>query len=391
MVATMIDTASLYEVIEALDHRRPADNHAWAWQSAVEATCMIIFAQNVRLSAGPTRQAAASGAYGRLRSRFEDHLTTAIPPAHIQTVARTGTLRWARRNVTHLRQTKDRLERQDSFQRWLTWCVENAWTEKSARHRGLFDAAFVPYISRVIDLPVRDLERLRAASALPEHLERLIAARSESEEFRRIRDAYVVSLLMRGRYHDTVAHKSGWQIMHHPVRHAVLPAMHPREREPYSMSVPETYLANIILASAFSQRQPARLDGWAENVIAARRAYRSGALDAPLARHPHDPIASAAHAARTIDVRCHSEALDRTLDVAASVGFGYLSSVLIEGWQSVAVSALTASASAFVLRRREPSRHVVSRVTLRPKRLHQLALAGPGRVHRTWSPLRPSE
>ncbi|MFE0156481.1 hypothetical protein ACFWY5_55785 [Nonomuraea sp. NPDC059007] len=155
--------------------------------------------------------------------------------------------------------------------------------------------------------------------------------------------------------------------------------------------MPETYLATIILAAAFSQRRAARLGGWAENVIAARPAYRSGALDAPLARHPHDPIASAAHAARTIDVRCHSEALDRTLDVAASVSFGCMSSVMLEGWQSVAVSALAASASAFVLRRREPSRYMLSRLTRRPKRLRRLALAGPGRVHRTWSPLRASE
>ncbi|WP_157252214.1 hypothetical protein [Nonomuraea typhae] len=383
----MIDTASLYEVIEALDRQRPADNHVWAWQSAVEATCMIVFTENLRLAAGPTGEGAASGAYGLLRSRFDGQLAGAAPSARVAAAARTGTLRWARRNTLRIRQTKERLERQESFQRWLTWCIENAWVEKSARHRGLFDATFVPHISRILDIPVRDLERLRAASSVPDRLERLIASGARSAEFHATREAYVVSLLLRGRYHDSVARDSGWQIVHHPVRHAVLPAMRAPAGQSFALSMPETFLANIILASAFSQRRSVRLGSWAENVLAARRAYRTGALDAPLARHPRDPVASAVHAARTLHIRCHRETFDRTLDVAASVGFGYLSSVLLEGWESVAASALTASLAAFVLRRREPSKAVISQLSKRPGRLRQLALAGPGRVHRSWRSL----
>ncbi|MFI6503236.1 hypothetical protein [Nonomuraea typhae] len=60
VVAAMIDTARLQEVIKVLDRQRPADNHVWARQSAVEATCMIVFTENLGRSAGPDRRRPGS-------------------------------------------------------------------------------------------------------------------------------------------------------------------------------------------------------------------------------------------------------------------------------------------------------------------------------------------
>ena len=155
-------------------------------------------------------------------------------------------------------------------------------------------------------------------------------------------------------------------------------------QQPFSVSAAETYLATIVLAAAFSRRGPARLSSWAENVITARRAHRAGALTLHAAGEREDPVTMAVHAARKINIRCHSDVLDRTLDVAASLGFGYLTSVTVEGWGSLAVSALTTSVSAFVLQGREPSRQAIARLSQRPGPLRHLAEAGPGRLHRRW-------
>ncbi len=385
MTVGLVDNTCLYEVVRTLSYRSPEECPRWAWKSAVETTCLIVGSQHLRLAPSPTKDGAASGSFGKVLAGLADVLGTVESTAEVQSAARTNTKRWARGQSVNIRETYHTLMTQDSdFDQWLEWFIGKVWEEHSKRLGGLFDPAFIPQISAIIEISNLDAHKLWEISTDTRIVKELAERQPDSEVFHALRDAYVVSALLRGRYHDNVARKSGWQIMHHPLRNQVLPRVLARERREYQISSPESYLANIIVASAFSLRRSSRLELWTSNVISARRAWRAGAVDLYPKNNDDLALKAAVRAAREVDIRCHAEMLDRILDIAASLGVGALTSVTLSSWEALVASAATASASAFVLRNRDPSRHVISRIAQRSQRLQDLAKAGPGRIDRAW-------
>jgi hypothetical protein len=75
--------------------------------------------------------------------------------------------------------------------------------------------------------------------------------------------------------------------------------------------------------------------------------------------------------------------LERILEVGASLGVGALSSLVLSGWEALVLSATTATVAA-AMKEAGPSERVMSAFAKRPRRLRDLALAGPGHVSASW-------
>jgi hypothetical protein len=387
MVVGMMDNTCIYEVVEALSSNGPAKCHLWAWKSAVEVTCVIVGSQHLRLAPSPTRDGLPSGQFGQLLLGLSEFVQTAEAAPAAAKSAKQATKRWLRDHPGRVAETYRVTARSAEFRAWLDWFTRNVWEEHASRLGGLFDPDFIPQMVPILELPRGDLEKLWHISNDSPAVARLARRQPDTPTFRSLQDAYVVSALIRGKYHDYVARKSGWQIMHHPLRATLLPAWGNRAGQEYPISGTEAYFANIILGSAYSHPRRNRLNEWTTNVLAARCAWRAGIIDLRPKLTDDIALAAAVRAARQLDVPCHSRTLDRALEVAASLGVGGLSSFTLTGWESLAAAGGTA-VIAYLAKDKEPSRRAISVITRRGGRLQALAKAGPGRIDRLWLPRR---
>ncbi len=386
MTIGLLENTCLYEVLETLDMQVPEACHIWAWTGAVEATCVLIESAHLKLAPSPAQDGPASGRFGLLVAGLADILDTVVVTDKDIASARTTTRRWARENPKRIALAyDDLLHETPAFIPWLDWFKRNVWTEHARRLGGLFDPYFIPQVATILDVGEQDLRDLWLLSTDVTKLERLVRDRSATEAVDVLTRGYVVSALIRGRYHDNVARRANLQIMHHPLRNGVLRPLAGHACQEVQVSNTLAYLSNVLLASAFSQRHAQRMEVWLENLRLVRRASLAGALDLRAKTTDDVALALAVDAARKLDITVHRRALDRTLDAAAGLGVGGLTSFVVQGWEAFAAALGAAGLSTGVSKMiGDPSRRAISVVTKRRRRLRELAKAGPGRIERVW-------
>ena len=187
----------------------------------------------------------------------------------------------------------------------------------------------------MLDIQPGEVLRVQSLSSDARFIAALAARRPESDDFRLIRDAYVVSSLLRGRYHDYAAENSQMQILAHPVREPIYRPLRSASRIPIQISNTQRYLANITVAAAFGERshETRVASVGVENVLRLRR----GRDQINLAQKDRDETArdTAVEAARKVGVRVHSRLLENVLDAGIGLGSAALTSFALVPWQSM--------------------------------------------------------
>jgi hypothetical protein len=177
--------------------------------------------------------------------------------------------------------------------------------------------------------------------------------RPADEIFDLVRSAHVLSILLRGRYHDLVAQEMGMQVLHHPVRAPVLPDLAEVGAAPvlYEVTNTERVMAHLLWASGFAERGHSGLIRlWAENVRLVRMAVLAETVDLPQRASADRAVDTAVDAARRAGVRTHSKLFEHSIDLAVAMGLGVLSSFVVNGWSDMAITA-----GAYAVRRRNAS------------------------------------
>jgi hypothetical protein len=219
----------------------------------------------------------------------------------------------------------------------------------------------------------------------------------DDELFVIIWNAYLVDLLIRGRYHDEAARleaarlrggrsSRGGLVLHHPARNPVLRQFSGSQTR-YEVTSTDRAFSNILLAGALAERnQQKRIDLWLENVFIARKAARSGELNFDAQNDDQVAERIAVEQAKSLGIRTHARMFDEVTDVTLSGGLGYLTSFVLTGWTDVAIAAGTY----IVAKSQELGTRVGGLAFERRKRLERLASSSPGRVEREWSGSRKS-
>ena len=252
-----IDSATTYEVLPLLSAAQANDAYPWAWQNTVAATSMLINTPHLLMAPAPVLRSGAAGLYGQLTLGLADFMSHYRPAPADARDALQKTKRWARKNVGKVQSAYAKLMADTTnYQRWLDWRITNAWVENAARLGGLFNADFIPELSKIMNVPEADLIRVRHLSSDVREVSGYVNRRSPHDDFQLLTDAYILSALLRGRYHDFIARKSGLQIVHHPLREGVLSKPKRTDHKNFSVSNTERYLSNIVLASAFMEKLP---------------------------------------------------------------------------------------------------------------------------------------
>lgn len=387
-----IDTTCLHEIVRTLDQPDPRSTKPWSWETAVEASCALISARNVRFPPSPTRDGAPAGALGSLLLPLSDYVGIAEANEAIVKAGRVTSKTWAAKHIPELRDAEALLMADDvNFIPWLEWFTEHVWDEHSSRLNGLFDPGYISYIGRVLDVEQKDLEQVWKLSRSSAELDSRRKRGEADPEFVLMRRAYIISALIRGRFHDDVARRSDWQIMHHPFRDSILAgATSISKADEIGVSNTERYIANILMASAYKQRPAVRVQAWVQNVIRVREAVKAGAIDARPKDSDEMALDIAVRDIRNLAIDFKGRYLDLCLGASASIGMAGYTTFFVAPWVGLGISvgSVLAGAGVTVATSIRPGLHDLTpsgRLSKRRGRLKALAKAGPGQIRRVWS------
>ena len=374
---TFLDSASLYEVVAVFGFGKPSACYPWAWTTAVTVTHALMQAEVLRMAPAPSPAKAAGGTYADVSRRvMEANLVTLRANGGEDPNVLTTTKRWAAINTSYLQQTlADLLKDEDNFVPWLDRSIRDAWVEHAARLGGLFNAEFTPYIAGALGTTQADVEKVRQVSLDPDRVNRLVKKqRDTAEEFALLRNAYVVSALIRGYYHQVAARDQGQSLLAHPLRlQTPLPS---KASVGCSITEAESAFASILLADALRNARKGRPERWVKNILAARRAAGTPGLAADNLRvlnQEATSVEAAIQAARTLEISCTSPWVGKLIDGAVGIGAWAVTSFFLTPFASIVVGGVVGAAGLLG----QPSQLII-----RDKgRLKRFAKTSPGAIN----------
>jgi hypothetical protein len=375
-----IDWASLTEV--ANSYAGPMrDAYRWSAVSSIQATCGIVHGRQFRVLPSPgSRRLATKGPHDVLRMAVTDLVdSTQLPSETMDRTAAEVSL-WAQDNATQLRATVGTcLSDPDAlygtrcgFDQWLSTALGANREATTLRVGGLFDLSLRMPLSAVLEVSDRELVRAW------EHSSEAASLGTESDLYVLVSRAHVLSILLRGRYHDLIARSAGIQVMHHPVRVPVLPELSEADRPPvpYELTNSERFMAQLLWTSGFAERDvDRRIRLWSDNVRHVRTAILTETIDLPHRTSETRAIDTAVDAARKAGVRAHPRLIDDAVDLLLAAGVGVLTSFVVNGWPDM----VTTLASYVGSRKEQLGARVAKQVLDSNRRLKNMAEM-PGRV-----------
>ena len=380
MAQGFIDWASLTEV--ANSYAGPMrDAYRWSAVSSIQATCGIVHGRQFRVLPSPgSRRLATKGPHDILRTAVTDLIDSTQLPADAVDRTAAEVSHWAQGNTTQLREIVDTcMSDPDAlygmrcgFDQWLATALGANREATTLRVGGLFDLSLRAPLSAVLE--VSDQELVRAW----EHSSEAATLGTDSDLYVLVSRAHVLSILLRGRYHDLVARNAGIQVMHHPVRAPMLPELSEVDLPPvpYELTNSERFMAQLLWASGFAERDvDRRIRLWSDNVRLVRTAVLAEMIDLPHRTSESRALDTAVDAARNAGVRAHSRLVDDAIDLLLAAGVGALTSFVVNGWPDM----LTTLASYAGSRKEQLGARVAKQVLDSNRRLKHLAET-PGRV-----------
>lgn len=380
MAEGFIDWASLTEV--ANSYRSDMRSvYLWAAVASIEVTCGMVHGHQLRvLPSTSSRKIATRGPHDVLRAAVTEYVQSAQPPQSASERRVTDIISWAQEDAGTIRETlRLCMENPDTiygprcqFDEWLSTALGPNLEATKLRVGGLFDMSFAAPLAQVLEISEEEL------ALAWRHSQNIETLRAQGELFDIAKSAYVLSIMFRGRYHDLIAREMGVQVLHHPMRMPLLPDLSASgvAAIQHDVTNSERYMAQLLWASGFSERRhDARILLWAENVRLVRLAIQNESIDLPQRSSEDRALDTAVDAARRVGVRTHPKLLDDCSDLLVALGFGALSSFIVNGWPDMYVTL-----GVYVASKKEDLGQRTMRMTAENRRrLRQLADV-PGRI-----------
>jgi hypothetical protein len=375
-----IDWASLTEVANSY-RGNMRSIYSWAAIASIEVTCGIVHGHQLKVLPNPSnRRMVTKGPHDVLRAALTEYVDNTHPPQSVSDRRLSDVNRWAQENTGAIRELLRQCMTDPEavygprceFNVWLSTALGDNLEATRLRVGGLFDMSFSKPLAAILEITEDELTEVWRRSqdiGLP---------RQQGELLDLAKWAHVLSIMFRGRCHDLVARETGLQVLHHPVRVPLLPdlAIEADVTVTHDITNSERFMAQLLWASGFSERQhDARIRLWAENVRLVRMAVQAEAIDLPQRTSEDRALETAVDAARRVGVRTHARLIDECADMLIAMGFGALSSFVVNGWPDMYITLGTYAAS-----KKENFGQRTMRATFENRRrLRQLAET-PGRI-----------
>jgi hypothetical protein len=381
-----IDWASLTEVANSY-HSDMHSAYRWSAACALEVTCALVHGEQLKvLPSGSTRAMTTRGPHDVLRAAVTEYVDS-TEPFSVGSARRVADVRqWASDSVADLQGIANRCltdpdlvyGRASQFGQWLSFALGPNLEATGMRVGGLFDLNFAAPLAAVLQVSEDELRQAwtqaQDASAL-----------ARSAELRDLtKAAHVLSIMLRGRYHDLTAQEYGLQVLHHPARRPALSELTgpAAVRVPYEVTNSERMMAQLLWASGFAERgHPERIRLWAENVRLVRMASRTEYIDLPQRSSDERALDTAVDAAKRAGVRTYSRLIADCADLLLAMGVGSLSAFVVNGWPDMYVTL-----GAYIAARKEDLGDRATRMTFENRRRLKRLAQTPGRITPHFAP-----
>lgn len=381
-----IDSASLYEIVRIT--AQPSNSSRWTLQSAVEVTSLLIDSHHFNVAPAPGTTGLASGPYALLMGRAIESGFVGLyrlEPKTERTAVKL-TKQWVNRNLVRFRNAFERLKSdQTDYEVWLDWAITQAWPEHAMRLGGLFNPQFIPEISRVLNLSVDRLTAVHELSCMPSVVAKFAKRQPDNDDFRDMRDAYVLAALIRGPFHHYTSREDGLQTIHHPLRSTVLPSMRQLgnvQDVEFPITV-RSLLATIIVNGAKKETsQERRIEAWIENVRLIKGGLNAKYYNLEDPASLEKAMNKAVEIAQKLHIRTYPRDLENMLGYMLGVGVGMLTKIVLRQFDGL--DLLVVPAVERLANRTGMEERVARLLTGYKGRLRDLAIFAPGRIEGIW-------
>ena len=380
MTQCVIDSATIHTLAEITECNNPEKCSKWAWQSALTTTSSLIHMQKIKIAPSPSQESSASGGYGLLLRSISDLVGKIIPSNRCARIALEKTKSLVNQNTEYVMSAYYTLKNDENYPQWIQYHLEHNFIEFSSRLHGLFNIEFIPQIALITRMPEKEIVDTWKLSCDIEFLRSISKKQQDNCQISLIKDAFTLSSLLRGYYHDVLAKYSHLQIIHHPFRKSILPNL-PADQLIFQESDTDVFLSTIILAGAISQRnQHNRIQTWIESITKARKGFYCGSIDLRDKEINSVALDIAINAAKSLGIRTSASWIDKLIDILISLGVTVFSTFILQGWEAMVLSATYSG-----LQSKGVGKSINTLVSNRENRLKALAYTQPGRIEHTWS------
>ena len=328
MTRGFIDSASVHSALGALTVGKTQKWTPWDRQSLHRATYLLMHG-NIRVMSGPGPYAGAHGPYSDVLAVFPE----LEEPKFSKEKAERKTKWWLSSYPEALSKAWEQSRKDPSFQEWSNLQRELFWIAHVRMYGALFNEEFIPYISKLLECSESDLSRVHSKSGDLKLVTRW-KDRLSSEDARLAERAWLLSALVRGRFHEYLARDTKQQLISHPYRRAVGAKLKAGPR--LVVLNTEQELVNRIIGSALLETSAdRRIHTWIENVARARKAISLRKIALPDAALGEDAEWFANQAAKRIGLPGSPARMRRELDWLAASGLGGLVALVIAPWAGI--------------------------------------------------------
>ncbi len=294
------------------------------------------------------------------------------------------TKQWLRRAPA--KTLSDALEsvQQDSV--WTERQREHFWIPHVQMHDALFNDDYIPELSRILGCEESNLRKVHSLSKKTKNAERWIRDRRASEEAELAERAWLLSAIVRGRFHEYFASESGLHLVAHPLGQFVSMGLDSQAGPMRKPTNSKKFFVNAIIGSALIQsgRRDGRVRTWVENLVKARSG--GNRFKFPEMSCRKDAEEHAALVAHQLRITESSALARRAIDYVAAIGVSVtgLVAVGIAPWLSLAtIPAGPAATLSYRYIFDESVGDTFSRVVWRTRRrFRKLGRQAAGRIER---------
>lgn len=377
MTKGFIDSASLHGALGALILGKSSSWDQWMQQNILESTYLLLHS-NIGIIPGPGDYAGATGEFEQLVKELPS-----LEAQQFDIVAQTDqkTRGWLSRWPDLVEKAWNSAQTDPSFNDWASFNIEVFWMNHVQMHGSLFNEQYIPTIARLTGAKEEELVRLHSMTKVPKIVRGWQKRGLRDEASRLANRAYLISALIRGKFHEFIAQDEGLQLISHPFRKFVQAKL-PKARE-VLVSNSEQYFVKMIVGAAIRETSRRRRVGkWLSTIENARKAIDAKRIYLPNASTISDGEKRAAQAVKEIGL-CTTPKLARSaFELVLKLAGGALVSIALTPWVGPIVPV---ALWAYEFNRGHGIGDKLARSAFDTKRrFAKLAKTIPGRIERHW-------
>lgn len=338
MALSFLDAGSLHQIVQAFD-RGHNDQDEWCVHTAINTTTLLLTSDTHHLPpAIPGRNRFYPGVLDCLIDELLKRTVVASPvivTAPIPTNSMKSAKCWAAKNSGKLKEALRTIKAVDSFHHWLEWSFKHTWVSEQVSAGVLFDPAFAKYLAIVLDVAETEVNGLHKKTLNPRAIGDIVRHRGGSTcaDFELLADCYVLSFMLRGRYHEIIARDTNGQINQHPIREMACSSGRDIVAQ-YTVGNTLDALARIVFYGAAIAHRSLRdrLKCWVDNIVRVKGAFAASQISLNGAPTTSSAIEVAANVAKRAGIETGGHIYTTWLGHVSTLGLGALAELYVESW-----------------------------------------------------------